>query len=93
MQLVGATQVFISKPFVFTGIKHGIYASIVAILMLIGLLHFAQIQLPELKELQDEKMLTTLFGLVILIGIIISGISTALAVRKYLYLKSENLYY
>jgi cell division transport system permease protein len=93
MLLVGATQGFISKPFVLKGIKHGVFASVIAILMLIGVLYFAQTQLPELKELQDEKMLSTLFGLVTVVGILISGISTSLAVRRYLHLKSENLYY
>jgi cell division transport system permease protein len=93
MQLVGATQGFVSKPFVLTGIKHGIYGAIIAILMLIGVLYFAQKQLPELVELQDETTLATLFGLVIIFGIIISGISTLLAVRKYLRLKADELYY
>ncbi len=93
MQLVGATQSFIRRPFVIQGIKHGIYGAIIAILMLIGVLFFAQKQLPELVELQDEKMLATLFGVVIIIGIIISWISTSLAVRKYLRLKADDLHY
>lgn len=93
MQLVGATQGFIRRPFVITGIKHGLYGAIIAIILLIGLLNFAQKQLPELQELQDERMLLFLFGLVIIMGIIISWISTSLAVRKYLRLKSDDLYY
>ncbi|MES2593458.1 MAG: permease-like cell division protein FtsX [Bacteroidota bacterium] len=93
MQLVGATQGFVRRPFVFKGIKHGIYGAIIAILMLVGVLYFAQKQLPELVELQDEKMLVTLFGLVIVVGVIISWISTSLAVRKYLRLKSDELHY
>ncbi|MDP1744730.1 MAG: permease-like cell division protein FtsX [Bacteroidota bacterium] len=93
MQLVGATQSFVRRPFVLKGIKHGIYGATIAILMLIGVLYFAQKQLPELAELQDEKMLLTLFGLVIILGIIISWISTSLAVRKYLRLKADDLYY
>lgn len=93
MQLVGATQSFIRRPFVLQGIKHGIFGAIIAILMLIGVLSFAQKQLPELAELQDEKMLATLFGVVILIGIFIAWISTALAVRKYLRLKADDLHY
>lgn len=93
MQLVGATQGFVRRPFVLKGIKHGIYGATIAILMLIGVLYFAQKQLPELAELQDEKMLVTLFGLVIVLGIIISWISTSLAVRKYLRLKADDLYY
>ncbi len=92
MQLVGATQSFIRRPFVIKGVKHGIYGALIAILMLIGVLYFAQKQLPELRELQDEKMLTTLFALVIIIGIIISWISTSMSVRKYLRVKSNELY-
>ncbi len=93
MQLVGATQGFIRRPFVLNGIKHGIYGAIIAILMLIGVLYFAQKQMPELVELQDQNMLSTLFGIVIVMGIIISWISTSLAVRKYLRLKSDELHF
>jgi cell division transport system permease protein len=93
MQLVGATQGFIRRPFVMNGIKHGVFGAIIAILMLVGLLYFAQRQMPELIELQDQNMLATLFGIVIILGIIISWISTSLAVRKYLRLKSDDLYF
>lgn len=93
MQLVGATQGFIRWPFVLKGIKHGIYGALIAIGMLMTVLYFAQKQLPELIALQDNKMLITLFSLVIVLGIIISGVSTSMAVRKYLRLKSDALYY
>lgn len=93
MQLVGATQGFIRRPFVITGIKHGLYGAIIAILLLIGLLNFAEKQVPELRDLQDQQMLLYLFGLVVVMGIVISWISTSLAVRKYLRLKSDELYY
>ena len=93
MQLVGATQSFVRRPFVLKGIKHGIYGATIAILMLMSVLYFAQKQLPELAELQDQTMLATLFGLVIILCIIISWISTSLAVRKYLRLKADDLYY
>ena len=93
MQLVGATQGFIRRPFVFAGIRHGVYGALIAIAMLVGVLYLTQRQLPELRELQDQNMLLTLFGLVIVLGIVISWISTSLAVRKYLRLKSDDLYF
>ena len=93
MQLVGATQGFIRRPFVITGIRHGLYGAIIAILLLLGLLNFAEKQIPELRDLQDQQMLMYLFGLVVVMGVIISWISTSLAVRKYLRLKSDDLYY
>lgn len=93
MQLVGATQGFIRKPFIFNGIKHGIYGALIAIVLLISVLYFAEKQLPELVEIQDIQLLATLFGIVIVSGIIISWISTSLAVRKYLRLRADELYY
>jgi len=70
-----------------------VYGALIAIAMLVGVLYLTQRQLPELKELQDQNMLLTLFGLVIVLGIVISWISTSLAVRKYLRLKSDDLYF
>lgn len=93
MQLVGATQGFIRRPFLYTGIRHGFVSAMFAIGMLIGVLYVAQKQLPELVEVQDEQTIATLFGAVILIGIIISLVSTYLAVGKYLRLKTDDLYY
>ncbi|MBN8701460.1 MAG: cell division protein FtsX [Bacteroidetes bacterium] len=93
MQLVGATQGFIRRPFVLKGILHGIYGAIIAIVLLSGLLYLVSRQFPDIMQLQDTTMLLTLFGAVVLMGIVISGISTALAVRKYLRIKPEDLYY
>jgi cell division transport system permease protein len=93
MQLVGATRSFIRKPFILQGLLQGFYASIIAIAMLMGLAYLAQQQLPELFDLQDIKLFGILFGMVIVIGLIISWISTHLAVRKYLKLKLDELYY
>lgn len=94
MQLVGATQGFIRRPFIWKGIRHGIFAAFIAIAMLIGILYLIQrFMLPELVQLLDELLLLTLFGLVVLLGIIISWISTFFAVRKYLRLKTDELYY
>jgi cell division transport system permease protein len=93
MQLVGATQGFIRLPFILKGIRQGVYGAIIAILMLMGILYFAQRHLPELVVVQDVQMLGSLFGMVVLLGILIGAISTALAVRKYLRLRADELYY
>lgn len=92
MQLVGATQGFIRKPFVITGMIQGIYGALIAIGLLVGVLYIAQKEVPELFELQDMELFLSLFGIVIVLGIFISWISTAMAVRKYLRLKTEDMY-
>ncbi|MCX6234717.1 MAG: permease-like cell division protein FtsX [Bacteroidetes bacterium] len=92
MQLVGATQSFIRKPFVVLGIIQGLIGSMVAILLLIGVLYISQKQLPELIELQDINLFLTLFGLVVVLGILFSWLSTYFAVMKYLRISTDKLY-
>jgi cell division transport system permease protein len=92
MQLVGATQPFIRKPFVQRGILHGIYSSLIAIMLIMGLMYYLQQILPDLIQIQDIEILAYLFVIVMALGIIISWISTSLAVRKFLRTRSSNLY-
>jgi len=93
MQLVGATQGFIRKPFVIRGILHGIISAFIAILLLIGILYISQQEIPELVALQDMYMFLILFGIVLLLGILFTWISTFFAVRKYLKIRTDKLYY
>jgi cell division transport system permease protein len=92
MQLVGATRSFIRKPFLKKGILSGLYGAIIANLFLIGLLYAAQKQVPELFGIQDVKLVLTLLGSVIIAGILISGVSTLLAVNKYLRKSADELF-
>lgn len=92
MQLVGATQSFIKKPFVFKGIVHGLYASIIALSLLAGVIFYAQKEVPEVFDFNDVELFASLFAIVLILGIVISWISTSLAVRKYLRLKTDQLY-
>lgn len=92
MQLVGATQGFIRRPFVWTGILHGIIGAIIAIGLLTGIIYLAESEMPQLVQLEDVDLLVSLFGIVIILGMLISWISTSLAVTKYLRIKSDRLY-
>ncbi|MFO8128909.1 MAG: permease-like cell division protein FtsX [Bacteroidales bacterium] len=93
MQLVGATRGFIARPFIFKGIMQGIYSAIIAILLLSGIIYFSQGEFPELVNLQDVDLFASLFGFVLLLGLIMAWISTYFAVRRYLRIKADNLYY
>lgn len=92
MQLVGATQTFIRRPFVQKGIVHGIYSALIAILLIMGVMYYSQRYLPDLFQIQDIEILAYLFVMVLTLGIVISWISTSLAVRKFIRTRSENLY-
>jgi cell division transport system permease protein len=92
MQLVGATKGFIRKPFLKKGFVHGLYAGILSCILLGGVIYLIHSRFPELEQLSDFNLLITLFGLIVLFGIILSGISTFFAVNRYLKLRSEELY-
>ena len=92
MQLVGATRGFIQRPFIFTGILQGLYASFLAILLILGVLQAVRMEIPEFFEFNDILMFVKLFGLVALLGIIISGLSTLFAVRRYLRMDARKIF-
>lgn len=93
MYLVGATRVFISKPFIFKGIRQGIISGILAGVLLAGFLILSTKYIPDLLQLQDENMLALLFGGIVVLGIFISGLSAFLSVMRYLRLKTSDLYF
>jgi cell division transport system permease protein len=92
MQLVGATKGFIRKPFLLYGIWHGLLGGLIAIIILIATLYFADQQIPDLIILQNYTEFGIVFIAVIGLGIFISGFSTFLAVNKFLRLKIYDLY-
>jgi cell division transport system permease protein len=93
MYLVGATRVFISKPFIFKGIRQGVIAGILAGALLAGFLVVSTSYIPDLLQLQDENMLALLFGGIVLLGIFISSVSALFSVMRYLRLKTSDLYF
>ena len=93
MQLVGATHRFIRRPFIIKGVIQGIIGALIAILILMGVVYLSQREFPDLINLEDINIFLILFGLVILLGVLISWLSNFFAVRKYIKIKTDNLYY
>ncbi|MCD4695693.1 MAG: permease-like cell division protein FtsX [Bacteroidales bacterium] len=93
MQLVGATRGFISKPFIIKGILQGIISAFVSIVFLSGIIYFSQKELPELVNLQEVDIFLILFSIVMLIGIVLTWTSNYFAVRKYIKINPDKLYY
>jgi len=92
MQLVGANYAFIRKPFVLKGVLTGFLSAVLAIAILFALLLFVHEHLPEVINLQEIDSYLFVFFAVIVIGITFSALSTFFAVRKYLKIKTDNLY-
>lgn len=92
MQLVGATESFIRKPFVLKGVLQGTISAFVSILMLLGIIETLQENIPELKLLSNNTTLIYFFIGIVIAGVLMSGLSTFLAVSKYLRMKVDKLY-
>lgn len=92
MQLVGATHSFISKPFILKSLLHGMVSAVIAIILLVVVLYFSRQAVPELIELQQIDLYLSLFAIVSLLGLLITGISTAFAVGRYLGMKQYKVH-
>lgn len=93
MQMVGATKGFIRKPFLWKGIQLGVIGSLLAISGIAGVIYYMNKTLPEIQILDDKVLLGILFGTILLIGIFITLLSTFFATRRFLNLRTEDLYY
>lgn len=93
MQLVGATRGFIRKPFLLKSILHGLAGATLAIILLSLLIYGLGKELEGVIGFSDVILVGILFVLVTVIGILITLISTFLAVNKYLRLRTDQLYY
>jgi cell division transport system permease protein len=92
MQLVGATETFIRLPFIKKSIIQGIVASVIAILLLIGILYIVRQRMPEIVALQDVTQFAIFFAGILLLGVVLSAVSTLFSVNKFLRMKIDNLY-
>ncbi len=93
MYLVGATQGFIRMPFILKGVRQGVVAGLLAGFLLAGFLVLSTNYIPDLLQLQDPNLLAALFAGIVALGVLISGLSAALSVSRYLRLKTDDLYF
>ncbi|MBR0176113.1 MAG: permease-like cell division protein FtsX, partial [Bacteroidales bacterium] len=92
MQLVGATSAYIRRPFIRSGVTQGFFGALIADAMLALLLYGLMQRIPELTFVQDYKLIIGIFVGIILLGILLGGLSTRLALRKYLHADIDRLY-
>ena len=92
MQLVGATPSYIRRPFIRSGITQGFFGALLADAFLALLLYGLTKRLPELTFVQDYKIIIGIFVGVLILGILLGGLSTRLALQKYLHADNDQLY-
>lgn len=92
MQMVGATRWFISRPFDQRAIINGFLSGLLAVGGLYLLISFAESLFPPIKILHDPASLGLLMASMILLGVLISLLSTHRSVIKYLKMHLDDLY-
>ena len=92
MQLVGATPAYIRRPFIRSGIAQGFFGALIADAFLALLLYGLMQRLPELTFIQDYTIILGIFVGILVLGILLGGLSTRSALRKYLNADVDQLY-
>lgn len=84
MQLVGAKNIYVYKPFIISNIAYGAISSCIACGFLYWLINYIIINFSDIKNILNPNYLLIIFGSVLLYGIFISFIATYVAVNKYI---------
>jgi len=92
MQMVGATRGFIARPINQRAIVNGLISAVIAIAAVWGSVKLIENLIPDFRLLHDTPGLLMLFGVIIVLGVAISLISTHLSVVKYLRMRLDDLY-
>ena len=90
MQLVGATKAFIRKPFIKTNILLSTISSFISIGLIILIIYYVDSNIPFLSDF-EIKLILSLFLFIVILGFIISYISTFFATQNILKIKADKL--
>jgi cell division transport system permease protein len=92
MQLVGATRGFIRAPFIGQSALQGLFAALVAILMLVAGLFILRKEFVQLFEIFRLDTLLATMGIVIVSGVLICVVSTWIVVGRLVRFDRDQLY-
>jgi len=92
MQLVGATESFIIKPFMKYFVIQGVIGSILSLVLLSIFLFKVLKDVPELASLTCFGSFAIIYISVLILGVLLTTLSTFFAMRKYLRADMDDLY-
>lgn len=92
MQLVGATDWFIQKPFLVTGFFQGLFAAILSVVLIYLTGYAATAQVEGLSLLSNPGLTYILFLILLLLGPVIGILSTFQSVARYNKMDLDKLY-
>ena len=92
MQLVGATESFIRRPFLKQGVSQGFFGGLLADLLLVGILYWISKRVPDLTLIQDMYVIGAILVAVVVLGVVLAWFSTRAALDKFLKADLDKLY-
>ncbi|HLW38761.1 MAG TPA: permease-like cell division protein FtsX [Brumimicrobium sp.] len=92
MQLVGAKSGFIRKPFLINSIVQGVLSAVIGTSLLLTVFFALKRYMEIISATYDLETFLFLFGTLVVLGVLISLLSTWFALNKYLRRKLDSLY-
>ena len=93
MRLVGAKNGFIIRPFIRSNVYSGIISALIAIGMICWLLYYISNNVADISKWINTNSLLIIFVSILVFGIIISIVATWIAVKRYLRMNVDDMYY
>ena len=92
MQLVGAKNWFIQRPFLLRAAGYGLLSGIVSAGILYALSDYAKQKVSDLTLLHNPDQFLILLSVMLLLGILVAVVSTYFSIQKYLKMSLDQLY-
>jgi cell division transport system permease protein len=92
MQLVGAKNWFIQRPFLMRAAGYGLLSGGAAGLILYLLSDYAKKEITDLSLLHNQDQFLILLSILLVLGIVVAVSSTYFSIQKYLRMSLDQLY-
>lgn len=93
MKLVGATPWIIKGPIVGKSMRMGLWAGLLALVLLAGVMYYVHYALGFWVLLLTWQNIAIVCGAVILTGLILTFFASVFAVNRYIRMKADDLYF
>ena len=92
MKLVGATPGFIRRPFVLTNVLNGLIASLVAVMVLSGLIYYVVEINADYATLLSVDQVCVVYAALVLAGVLMCSLAAVLATNRFIGLNYDELF-